>query len=304
MEIVIITGLSGSGKTSAANFFEDMGYFVIDNLPPQLSTDIFNVLTDRDNIDGSDKGTGSSRLALVMDMRNPDLIEKLVPALEDMKQKDMDVSVLYLEASEKSLISRYKQSRRDHPLSIGRSLIEAIRMEHEMMMPVRDLATEIIDTSALSLSELRESLFRVFMGKADSTIRITIFLQSFGFKYGIPADCDNVVDVRFLPNPFYIDKLSDLCGLDKLVIDYIDQMPETDKFIKLQKDFYDFALPLYIREGKARLHIGIGCTGGRHRSVYLVERMAELFSSDLSRVVIDHRDIERDLKEYGPPSML
>lgn len=296
MEVVIITGLSGSGKTSAANYFEDMGYFVIDNLPPQLSTDILNVLTDRNNTNGNDKSKSSSRLALVMDMRNPDFIEKLVPALEEMKQKDLDVSVLYLEASEKSLISRYKQSRRDHPLSTGQSLIKAIRLEHELMLPVRELATEIIDTSALSLCEMRDSLFRIYMDKKDSTIRITIFLQSFGFKYGVPADCDNVVDVRFLPNPFYIDELRSLCGQDQPVRDYINKMTETDEFIKLQKDFYDFVLPLYIREGKTRLHIGVGCTGGRHRSVCLVERMAKLFPGNVSRVVINHRDIDRDQK--------
>lgn len=301
MEIVIITGLSGSGKSSAANYFEDMGYFVIDNLPPQLSTDIFNVLADREQMDD---GAASAKLVLVMDMRNPYLIERLVPALEDMKEKDLDVSVLFLEASEKSLISRYKQSRRDHPLSTGRSLIEAIRLEHELMQPVRDLATEIIDTSVLSLAELRDSLFRVFMDKTDTAARITIFLQSFGFKYGIPADCDNVVDVRFLPNPFYIDDLRNLSGLDQPVIDYIDHMPETDEFLNLQMSFYDFALPLYIREGKARIHIGIGCTGGRHRSVRLAERMANIWSDGLCRVVIDHRDIERDLKDTGSSQML
>ncbi len=301
MDIVIITGLSGSGKTSTANFFEDMGYFVIDNLPPQLSSEIFRVLTERED---SEDSSNRSRIALVMDMRNPYLIEKLVPALEDMKEKDLDVSLLYLESSERELISRYKQSRRDHPLSAGRSLIEAIRLERELMRSIREMATEIIDTSGLSLSDLRDTLFRLFMDKTESSARITIFLQSFGFKYGIPADCDNVVDVRFLPNPFYIDELRELCGLDQPVIDYLDQMPETDEFIKLQKDFYDFALPLYIREGKARLHIGIGCTGGRHRSVRLVERMATLFPDELSRVVIDHRDIERDIKEYGNPALL
>ena len=301
MDIVIITGLSGSGKTSAANFFEDMGYFVIDNLPPQLSSEIFRVLTERED---SEDSSGRSKIALVMDMRNTYLIEKLVPALADMKEKDLDVSLLYLESSERELISRYKQSRRDHPLSAGRSLIEAIRLERELMRSIREMATEIIDTSGLSLSDLRDSLFRLLMDKTETTARITIFLQSFGFKYGIPADCDNVVDVRFLPNPFYIDELRDLCGLDQPVIDYLDQMPETDEFIKLQKDFYDFTLPLYIREGKARLHIGIGCTGGRHRSVSLVERMATLFPEELSRVVIDHRDIERDIKEYGNPALL
>lgn len=294
MEVVIITGLSGSGKSSAANYFEDMGYFVIDNLPPQLSTDILNVLAERKQTDAD---ADSANLVLVMDMRNPYLIEKLVPALEDMKQKNLDVSVLYLEASEKSLISRYKQSRRDHPLSTGRSLIEAIRLEHKLMLEVRDLATEIIDTSALSLAELRDSLCRIFMDKAGKAARITIFLQSFGFKYGIPSDCDNVADVRFLPNPFYIDELRSLSGLDKAVIEYIDKMPETEEFLNLQKAFYDFALPLYIREGKARLHIGVGCTGGRHRSVRLVERMACLLSGDLSRVVIEHRDIDRDSKD-------
>lgn len=301
MEIVIITGLSGSGKSSAAHYFEDMGYFVIDNLPPQLSTDIFNVLADREQMDDT---AGSAKLVLVMDMRNPHLIEKLVPALEDMKQKDLDVNVLYLEASQKSLISRYKQSRRDHPLSAGRSLVEAIRLEQKLMVPVRKLATEIIDTSVLSLAELRESLFRIFMDKTDTAARITIFLQSFGFKYGIPADCDNVVDVRFLPNPFYIDELRYLSGLDQPVKDYIDHMPETEEFLNLQKNFYEFALPLYIREGKARLHIGVGCTGGRHRSVRLTERLAGILSGDLSRVVIDHRDIERDLKESGSSPML
>lgn len=285
--------MSGSGKTSTINFLEDMGYFCIDNLPPQLTTELVRVLSDANEAaDDGDRKT-SSKIAVVMDVRNPTFVSHLADALMELKQMEIGVRILFLDASDEDLISRYNQSRRSHPMERDRSLCEAIRLERALLVPVRQLATEIIDTSGLSPTELRDRLFAL-VKETGETIRMTLFLQSFGFKYGVPTDCDNLYDVRFIPNPFYLDDLRPLSGLDEPVRAYINGFEESQRFLSFLCEFYDFTVPYYIREGKSRLHIGIGCTGGRHRSVMLSEALAQRLREKGFHVVLNHRDLRRE----------
>jgi UPF0042 nucleotide-binding protein len=297
VEITILTGLSGSGKSMAAQHLEDMGFFCIDNMPPQLVADLTRVLAGSEDASENDENRKPvSRVALVMDTRNPNFVKELLPVLQDLNDLKINVRVLFLEASDASLISRYKQSRREHPLSGhrgGLSLSQAIRAEREFLKPVREIATDIIDTSNYSTIQLRDYLRDLF-GEGIAYSEFVIFVQSFGFKYGIPQDADLVLDVRFVPNPFYIDKLKMLSGKDEAVIEYIEQFPETKMFIEMQCAFLKFVMPFYIREGKSRLNLSIGCTGGRHRSVMIADRLADFLKNLNYHVITAHRDIRQD----------
>ena len=294
MDITIVTGLSGSGKSLTANLLEDMGFFFIDNMPPQLVAELTRVLSEGQSTIGH--SSNEIRLALVMDTRIPKFVQHLQPALKYLKDSHVPVRILFLETSDAILISRYNQSRRDHPLSHNRSLEEAIHAEREMLAPVKALATDIIDTTELSKHSLRERLLQRF-GHMEARDEMTVLVQSFGFKYGLPPDADIVCDVRFLPNPHYIERLRPLSGLDQPVIDFINQYPEAEEYIKRQCDLLAFTIPFYIREGKQRLSICVGCTGGRHRSVMTAERIA-LFLKNLDyKVVVLHRDLRRDLRQ-------
>ncbi|NMA00046.1 MAG: RNase adapter RapZ [Clostridiaceae bacterium] len=300
MEITILTGLSGSGKSMAAQHLEDMGFFCIDNMPPQLVADLTRVLAGSEGTsENDDNRKPVSRIALVMDTRNPNFVKDLLPVLQELKDLKINVRVLFLEASDAALISRYKQTRREHPLSGyrgGLSLSQAIRAERDFLTPVREIATDIIDTGNYSTNQLRDYLRDLFgEGIADS--EFVIFVQSFGFKYGIPQDADLVLDVRFVPNPFYIEKLKSLSGKDEPVIEYIEQFPETKTFIEMQSVFLKFVMPYYIREGKARLNLSIGCTGGRHRSVMIADRLTTFLKSLNYHVITTHRDIRRDQRK-------
>lgn len=288
MDITIVTGLSGSGKSMAAKILEDMGFFCIDNMPPQLIVDLTRVLSE-----DTEKDVG--RLVLVMDTRNPHFVEHLSPVLGQMKEINVPVRILFLEASDASLISRYKQSRRDHPMAGDRSLAAAIRSERDFLTPVKELATDIIDTSELTEARMRERLLQLFSISADEA-QMTIFLQSFGFKYGLPPDSDIVIDVRFVPNPFYYEELKPLSGLDQPVVDFLDQFPELTRFLEIHKELLEFAIPYYMREGKQRLNLAVGCTGGRHRSVMVAERLSEFLRGLGYRVNTIHRDLQSDAR--------
>ncbi len=294
MEITIVTGLSGSGKSLTANLLEDMGFVCIDNMPPQLVSDLTRILSEWQATAGHPGA--EMPLALVMDTRTPGFVNYLEPVLNHLRESNVPVRILFLETSDAALISRYNQSRRDHPLARGRSLLEAIASEREMLAPVKALATDIIDTTSLSSHDLRQRLQQLF-SHAGLREGITILVQSFGFKYGMPPDADIVCDVRFLPNPHYIDHLRPLSGLDQPVIDFLMQYPEADEYLNRQCDLFDYTIPFYIREGKQRLNISIGCTGGRHRSVMSAERIVEhLKKSDYNAIVL-HRDLHRDVKQ-------
>ncbi|HHW93379.1 MAG TPA: RNase adapter RapZ [Clostridiaceae bacterium] len=294
MDITIVTGLSGSGKSLTATLLEDMGFFCIDNMPPQLVADLTRVLSEWQAT--VEQPVNDMRLALVMDTRTPGFVKHLQPVLNHLRESNVPVRILFLETSDAALISRYNQSRRDHPMAQGCSLSEAIMSERVMLAPVKFLATDIIDTTDLSSRALKQRLQQLFQhtGKRDE---ITIFVQSFGFKYGMPPDADIVCDVRFLPNPHYVDQLRPLSGLDQPVIDFLKQYPEADEYLDQQCAIFDYTIPFYIREGKQRLNIAIGCTGGRHRSVMFAERVAEHLKKSGYDCITLHRDLQRDVRQ-------
>ncbi len=293
MDITIVTGLSGSGKSMALKHFEDMDFFCIDNMPPQLVVDLIRVLSQGEVTE--ETPGGDVRVALVMDTRNPHFVERLSPVLEQLQDIHVPVRILFLESSDAALISRYNQSRRDHPMAGNYSLAEAIRLEREQLAPVKALATDIVNTSDLSSIQMRERLLDLF-GHTHKGGQMTIYIQSFGFKYGIPPDSHMLLDLRFMPNPFYIAELKLLSGLDQPVIEYLEQFSEVHRFVELQEELLRFSVPLYVREGKQRLNIGVGCTGGRHRSVMVSERLADFLRKLGYRVILLHRDLGSDTR--------
>lgn len=292
MEIVILTGMSGAGKSLAANYLEDMGFFCIDNLPPDLVPDLVNSFA-RSSGQGRNTDIDTSRMAFVIDVRGLDLFDGIIPALDRLSDMQADYRIIFLDATDQTLLSRYKQSRRNHPLAQGRGIVKAIELERQRLAPIKNLAADVIDTSNLTPGDFRNILYAM-LSLSDRDERMTILIQSFGFKYGIPVDCDNVIDVRFIPNPFYIDHLKTMSGLDDAVRDYVMGFDETRIFMEMQEKVLEFAIPFYIREGKVRLTIGVGCTGGRHRSVVLAEDLANRLRDNHLRVVVDHRDIDKD----------
>ena len=291
MELIILTGMSGAGKSQAANFLEDQGFFCIDNLPPMILPElVFTFFKGQ----GGD-GYGVEKLAFVVDIRSKELLKGFGAA---MKRIDEEVGcsykILFLEANDNVLVTRFRQTRRKHPLAKDISLTEAIKMERQMLQIIRAKSTNIIDTSMMALPALRDELLSLI--EDDASTGMSIYIESFGFKYGMPVDCDNVFDVRFLPNPFYVQDLKLMSGKDKGIEDYLLAFPETQEFISKLSDLYEFSFPFYVREGKGRLHIGIGCTGGRHRSVFIAEKLTSSLKAKGMKVFLHHRDIEKDIR--------
>lgn len=288
LSLIIITGLSGAGKSTAVRAFEDMGYFVVDNLPPAL-VGKFVELTRQ--------AAGQiNRYALVMDMRGGRFFDQMQEALDLLQQQAVDFRILFLEAADEVLVRRFKETRRRHPLAGGGTVLDGIRRERGKLEELRGRAHRIIDTSTLKPAELKEEIFRAFQPGGEGE-RLTITALSFGYKYGIPLDADLVIDVRFLPNPFYIKELRPLTGNDPEVRHYVESREETKKFLNKFLDLITFLIPEYIKEGKTSLTIAIGCTGGQHRSVTLANRLAELLAAreDRSyRVEVRHRDVDRE----------
>lgn len=294
MEVIILTGMSGAGKSQAANYLEDMGYFCIDNLPPHLLPDLVRSFA-RGMSGAAGRKTEPARLALVVDVRSSELFDDLIPAIEQLDEMNVSYRIIFLDAAEQELIGRYKQSRRNHPLGRETGIAQAIAMERQKLLPIREKSDDIIDTTNINPIELREMLYAM-LGNKNHDERMTILVQSFGFKYGIPLDCDCVLDVRFIPNPYYDPKLKPLSGLDREVREYVMSFAETRKYMDLQVELFNYIIPFYIREGKVRLTIGIGCTGGRHRSVTLARELARKLGENNLRVVIDHRDLDKDAR--------
>lgn len=289
MDLLIVSGLSGAGKSTAAQYLEDMGFYCIDNLPPQLLKAMLTALSDKPrSLEPSEE-----RFALVMDARSVKRFGDLTPALKSLKEGSPGLRIVYLEASEEIILSRYKQSRRNHPLAGHVSLSAAIRKERRDLATVRAMATDIIDTTGMSRTELRDRLYELFHSPGSQR-RLTVMLQSFGFKYGVPSDSDLLLDVRFIPNPYYQLELRPLSGLDQEVNDFIFSYPESGEYLQKQADLLSFLLPFYEREGKVRLNIAVGCTGGRHRSVLFAEKLRERIAAEGYRVFVDHRDIKRE----------
>jgi UPF0042 nucleotide-binding protein len=285
MRLLIITGISGAGKSLVVKYLEDIGFFCVDNLPPLLMRKFVEIcIQSRGKI---------NKIALVIDIRGGELFNDLVPELNDLKEAGISYEILFLEASDSVLVKRFKESRRIHPLATGGRLIEGIKKERETLSEIRKNATHVIDTSNLTPRQLKEEITGIFLeGKRFDGLIINII--SFGFKYGIPIDCDLVFDVRFIPNPFYIDSMKKQTGKNEAVREYVLGFKETSEFLVKLKDMLEFLIPNYIKEGKSQLVIGIGCTGGRHRSVAISEELFTYLSEKEHRVVIDHRDIDKD----------
>ncbi|HHW49413.1 MAG TPA: RNase adapter RapZ [Clostridiaceae bacterium] len=285
MRFLIITGISGAGKSLAANYLEDLGFFCVDNLPPALIPKFAEICKQ--------SGGKMDKIAIVIDVRGGELLKDLFPSLEALKEEGISYEILFLEASDKVLIKRYKESRRMHPLAPEGRLLKGINEERSMLKALRERADSIIDTSNLTPKQLKEEIIsRVDKGENYKGIIINII--SFGFKYGLPMDCDLVFDVRFIPNPYYINSMKRLTGKNEVVRNYVSKFNETNEFLAKLTDMLEFLIPYYIKEGKAQLVIGIGCTGGRHRSVVIADLLYGILSEAQHRVIVDHRDIEKD----------
>jgi len=282
MEFLLITGMSGAGKSLALNYFEDMGFFCVDNLPPALISKFAELCLQSD----------LEKIALVSDIRGREFFNELFKELERIENMNLDYDILFLEASDDVLIRRYKESRRRHPLDEEGRILDAIERERTLLEELRGRATRIIDTGELEISKLKEELNQLFLSETDKDL-LHLSLISFGFKYGIPRDADLVMDVRFLPNPYYVESLRKKTGNDQEVRDYVLKWPLTDKFYNKFFDLINFLLPEYKKEGKSHLSIAIGCTGGKHRSVTTVIKLAEFLADQDFNINLEHRDIEK-----------
>lgn len=285
MKFVVVTGMSGGGKTTALKMLEDMGFYCVDNLPVSLAEKFMELI----NLPNSE----INRVALGMDVRTDQSFEDATRVLQQLKEKGYRFEILFMDADEAELIKRYKETRRVHPLSEGGMVEDGVNRERKVLDGVRRSADYVINTSNLLTRELREELDRIFIRNEEYN-SLMINIMSFGFKYGIPTDADLVFDVRFLPNPYYIAELKTRTGNDKEVQDYVKSFPETGMFLEKLNDMLQFLIPNYIKEGKNRLVIAIGCTGGRHRSVTLAN---ELFRQMKNRgqygIKLYHRDINQ-----------
>lgn len=290
MEFIIVTGISGSGKSSCIQILEDIGFFCIDNMPPQLISNFAEICSESRN----DRGEKISKVAIVTDIRGGALFLELSDRIEQLKNTDgIDLKVLFLEASKEVLMKRYSETRRKHPLdgASNGDLSKAIDAETELLSDIRTHADYIIDSSLITSTQLKEQVAELFLAKPDS--RMIISCMSFGFKYGVPGEADLVFDVRCLPNPFYVLELKHKTGLDKEVRDYVMNSPDSEMFENKIYEMADFLMPLYLREGKSRLVIAFGCTGGKHRSITFAYRAAERFREKGCNVREVHRDIDK-----------
>jgi UPF0042 nucleotide-binding protein len=285
MRFIIITGISGAGKSLVAKQLEDMGFFCVDNLPPALIPKFAEI--------SSQSGGKMENIALVIDIRGGELFNDLFPGLNALIELGFSYEILFMEASDEVLIKRYKESRRMHPLAPEGRVIKGINEERRLLNKIKDKAHYVVDTSNLTPRQLKEKIFHI-VGEGNNLRGMIINIISFGFKYGIPIDCDLVFDVRFIPNPYYIDSMRKLTGKNEVVRNYVLSMKETVGFLSKLTDMLDFLIPNYVKEGKSQLVIGIGCTGGRHRSVAIADSLYKILAEKNNKVIIDHRDIDKD----------
>jgi UPF0042 nucleotide-binding protein len=285
-KLVIITGMSGAGKTIAVQSMEDLGFFCVDNLPPVLIPKFAELIEQSQGRIG--------KVALVMDLRGREFFDALTESLQYLKENySFKFEILFLDATDQVLVQRYKESRRRHPLAPQGLPLEGITIERKMLEELKGMATLVIDTSSLKPAQLKERIASHFSQLQAS--RMVINIISFGYKYGIPIDVDLLFDVRFLPNPHYVDALRPLTGQEQEVYDYVMRWPETQEFLSKLLDMLQFLIPHYIREGKSQVAIGIGCTGGKHRSVAIAEYLGRTLAAGESETVrVHHRDAERE----------
>lgn len=284
MEFTIVTGLSGSGKTQVIKFLEDKGFFCIDNMPPILIPHVAEVFVSANG--------KYDKIAFVIDIRVGELINELLDNINWLKDSGYKCKLLFLNADDETLVKRYKETRRVHPLSSKKGLLESIRNERKMLEKLYSEADFVIDSSNLSLNELWDELKNIYNDdEIDNNMEVNI--EAFGFKYGIPLDSDMVFDVRCFPNPFYIDELKNKTGLDKKVRDYVMSFEEPKIFMDKLKDMILFLVPAYVEEGRKSLTISIGCTGGKHRSVTMAYLLGEVLKKEGFAVNMIYRDLEK-----------
>ncbi|UQS83326.1 RNase adapter RapZ [Bombilactobacillus thymidiniphilus] len=282
-DIVIVSGMSGAGKSVAIQAFEDMGYFCLDNMPPSLLDKFYQLVQE--------SGT-TNKIAVVVDIRSRIFYDQLLRILADFEDvAEMKSQILFLDATDMELVARYKETRRVHPLATNGRLIQGIQEERQLVQPVYQKASLIIDTTDLTAKQLREKIFNDFADERTDPFHIVV--MSFGFKYGVPIDADDMMDVRFLPNPFYIPKLKSKTGLQQAVADYVFDQPMTKDFYQQYLQLLTTIIPGYYQEGKASLTIAIGCTGGQHRSVAIAQKLGTDLQQLPYPVEIIHRDIDR-----------
>ena len=287
MEFIIISGLSGAGKSSAASFLEDLGFYCVDNMPVALIPNFAGLCM-------AGSGTGKyDRVAIVTDIRGGQTFDGLFQVLDELQEMNLAYQLLFVEASDEIIINRYKETRHTHPLTRrGYSLPEAVKTERVALEPVRRRATHILNSTGMNLAKFRSELLRLF-GMAAPKESLTVSVTSFGFRYGIPIDADLVFDVRFLPNPYYIPELKDCTGLEESVRSFLSSYQQTHVFLRHLEELLSFLLPQYMEEGKSSLVIAIGCTGGHHRSVSVAHHLAEFIRQKGYRTEEQHRDIDR-----------
>lgn len=299
LRVILISGLSGSGKTTAIKALEDIGFYCVDNLPILLLPKFLELC--------GQSGGKISRVAVVEDIREVesrpvsnqkgmDLFEESRRIIEGLREEGYPIEILYLDSSDPVLTRRFSETRRQHPLAIGGSILDGIRLEREQLAGIRDMANQVIDTSQLNVHELKEKIQRYAQeGSADGHLTVTFL--SFGYSFGVPYEADLMFDVRFLPNPYFVDELKQLRGDDPKVVDYLLKWKETREFLDRTLDFIRFLLPYYLRERRTHLTIAVGCTGGRHRSIVVINQLVEMVQAEMAGkgilLSVRHRDAER-----------
>lgn len=283
IDVLLVTGMSGAGRTTATSSLEDLGWYVVDNIPSTLILDLIANLSAR---------SGVKKVAISVDIRGGKLFEELQGSLDQIQQQGHDLRILFLEASDETLVRRYESSRRPHPLQRDHHLLQAVAQERELISNLRAGADLVIDTSNLNVHELRRSIEASFGDEIHMALRVSIL--TFGFKYGIPVDADLVADMRFLPNPYWDDSLRDKTGLDSAVSNYVLAQEPAQDFIATYKKLIEMVEDGYLREGKRFVTIAVGCTGGKHRSVAVAEELARQLESDGTSVRVVHRDLGRE----------
>jgi UPF0042 nucleotide-binding protein len=284
LRIIIVTGMSGSGKSTALRALEDVGFFCVDNLPVVLLPKLLEIQTDA--------ASEISKVALVMDLRERYFLEKYAEIFAKLKEEGHRIEILFLDASDESLLRRFRETRRAHPLCERGTVMEGIALEREKLSALRAMADKIVDTSSFNVHQLKEVIQRHFMTSTTEK-RLLINLMSFGFRYGLPAEADIVLDVRFLPNPYFIEELKHLNGENQKIQEYVMGWEESQTFLRKILDMMEFLIPLYEKEGKSNLNVALGCTGGKHRSVVMAARLATYFAGENYLVNTAHRDIHR-----------
>lgn len=285
MRLLIITGMSGAGKSQVVDFLEDQNWFCIDNLPPALILKFTQLWQPSEE--------SHPNVALVVDVRGGEFFGDFLEELRKLDERHISYELLFLDSNDETLIKRYKEGRRRHPLASKGRLVDSLKQEREALANIKFRATYYIDTSLLTPKKLRSQVETLVLEGQDLSDSFSVTILSFGFKYGLPLDVDMVFDVRFLPNPYYVEELRLQTGEDPEVQNYIAQWPETEQYWVKMLDLIEFVLPQYMKEGRKQIVIGIGCTGGQHRSVYLSCRLFEILQKKNYKVILSHRDVKR-----------